>query len=240
MRRQEVKKSAVKWMSTSQKKSRAFWPRLHARAPTSNPRPRENSSFSWIRVKLLNRLLMNCLKASGLLDRGTMMLMSMLRVFTLSLFTFSGTKRPEEDDLCLSSGCLVNPVSSWYTLSDTITQIKCRKESLHTRWAASHLSSPRPGSAGSARTPEGHDGLLKLLRPFLQSFLQLGYLLAQAVHFDAAASRCCWTAAQLHQFIQKGPYAVVLLRGARYWFVAHGADAAHLQPFYQTPVQERN
>lgn len=54
--RQEVKKSAVKWMSTSQKKSSTFWLRLQALAPTSKPRPRENSSFSWIRVKLLNRV----------------------------------------------------------------------------------------------------------------------------------------------------------------------------------------
>lgn len=54
--RQEVKKSAVKWMSTSQKKSRTFWLRLQALAPTYKPRPRENSSFSWIRVKLLNRV----------------------------------------------------------------------------------------------------------------------------------------------------------------------------------------
>ncbi|TNN59109.1 hypothetical protein EYF80_030643 [Liparis tanakae] len=43
-------------MSTSQKKSRTFWLRLHALAPTSKPRPRENSSFSWIKVKLLNRV----------------------------------------------------------------------------------------------------------------------------------------------------------------------------------------
>lgn len=56
LRRQEVKKSAVKWMSTSQKNSRTFWWCLHALAPTSNPRPRENSSFIWISVKLLNRV----------------------------------------------------------------------------------------------------------------------------------------------------------------------------------------
>lgn len=43
--------------------------------------------------------------------------------------------------------------------------------------------------------------------------------------------------ARLHQFIQQSPYTVVLLRGAGYGFVAHGADAAHLQPLYQTPVQ---
>lgn len=55
-RRQEVKKSAVKWMSTSQKKSRTFLLCLQALAPTSRPRPRENSSFIWIRVKLLNRV----------------------------------------------------------------------------------------------------------------------------------------------------------------------------------------
>lgn len=42
----------------------------------------------------------------------------------------------------------------------------------------------------------------------------------------------------LHKFIQQSPYAVVLLRGAGYGFVAHGADAAHLQPLYQTPVEE--
>lgn len=42
----------------------------------------------------------------------------------------------------------------------------------------------------------------------------------------------------LHQFIQESPYAVVLLRGPSYGFVAHGADAAHLQPLYQTlPVE---
>lgn len=41
----------------------------------------------------------------------------------------------------------------------------------------------------------------------------------------------------LHQFIQESPYAVVLLRGPSYGFVAHGADAAHLQPLYQTPVK---
>lgn len=40
---------------------------------------------------------------------------------------------------------------------------------------------------------------------------------------------------RLHQFIQQSPYAVVLLRGARYGLVAHGADAAYLQPLHQTP-----
>lgn len=35
------------------------------------------------------KLLMNCLNASVLLDRGTMMLMSMLLVSRLSLFTFT-------------------------------------------------------------------------------------------------------------------------------------------------------
>lgn len=34
------------------------------------------------------KLLMNCLKASTLLDSGTMTLMMLLRVLTLSLFTF--------------------------------------------------------------------------------------------------------------------------------------------------------
>lgn len=43
---------------------------------------------------------------------------------------------------------------------------------------------------------------------------------------------------RLHQFIQQSPYAVVLLRGAGYGFVAHGADTAHLQPLYQTPVKK--
>lgn len=43
-------------MSTSQKKSRTFWLRLQALAPMSKPRPRENSSFSWMRVKPLNRV----------------------------------------------------------------------------------------------------------------------------------------------------------------------------------------
>lgn len=43
---------------------------------------------------------------------------------------------------------------------------------------------------------------------------------------------------RLHQFIQQSPYAVVLLRGASYGFVAHGADAAHLKPLYQTPVKK--
>lgn len=51
LRRHVFKKSAVKKMSTSQKKSRTF-PPFQARAPTSSPRPRENSSFSWISVKL--------------------------------------------------------------------------------------------------------------------------------------------------------------------------------------------
>ncbi|KAG7271704.1 hypothetical protein CRUP_025565 [Coryphaenoides rupestris] len=52
----EVRKSGVNRMSTSQKKSRAFWLRFQARAPTSRPRPRENSSFIWINVKLRNRV----------------------------------------------------------------------------------------------------------------------------------------------------------------------------------------
>lgn len=39
----------------------------------------------------------------------------------------------------------------------------------------------------------------------------------------------------LHQFVQQSPYTVVLLSGASYGFVAHGADAAHLKPLYQTP-----
>lgn len=75
LRRQEVKKSAVKWMSTSQKKSSTLWLRLHALAPTSRPRPRENSSFIWIRVKLLNRVSLrdrrqeDCLNQTGTLKR---------------------------------------------------------------------------------------------------------------------------------------------------------------------------
>lgn len=40
---------------------------------------------------------------------------------------------------------------------------------------------------------------------------------------------------RLHQFIQQSPYAVVLLRGACYGLVAHGADTAYLQPLHQTP-----
>lgn len=45
-------------------------------------------------------------------------------------------------------------------------------------------------------------------------------------------------AQRLHQFIQQSPYAVMLLRGAGYGFVTHGADAAHLQPLHQTlPVK---
>lgn len=55
-KRQEVRKSGVKWTSTSQKKSRTFCRCLQALAPTSRPRPRENSSFIWIKVKLLNRV----------------------------------------------------------------------------------------------------------------------------------------------------------------------------------------
>lgn len=43
----------------------------------------------------------------------------------------------------------------------------------------------------------------------------------------------------LNQFVQQSPYAVVLLRGASYGFVAHGADAAHLKPLYQTPVKKK-
>ncbi len=50
-RRHVFRKSTVKKMSTSQKKSSTL-PPFQARAPTSSPRPRENSSFSWIRVKL--------------------------------------------------------------------------------------------------------------------------------------------------------------------------------------------
>lgn len=42
----------------------------------------------------------------------------------------------------------------------------------------------------------------------------------------------------LNQFIQQSSYAVVLLRGAGYGFVAHGADAANLQPLHQTPEQK--
>lgn len=45
-------------------------------------------------------------------------------------------------------------------------------------------------------------------------------------------------AERLYQFIQQSSYTVVLLRRAGYGFVAHGADAAHLQPLYQTlPVE---
>lgn len=44
-------------------------------------------------------------------------------------------------------------------------------------------------------------------------------------------------AERLYQFIQQSSYTVVLLRRAGYGFVAHGADAAHLQPLYQTPAQ---
>lgn len=43
-------------------------------------------------------------------------------------------------------------------------------------------------------------------------------------------------AERLYQFIQQSSYTVVLLRRAGYGFVAHGADAAHLQPLYQTPA----
>lgn len=68
LRRQEVKKSAVKWMSTSQKKSRTLWLRLQALAPTSKPRPRENSSFSWISVKLLNRVSLRERRRQGLMQ----------------------------------------------------------------------------------------------------------------------------------------------------------------------------
>lgn len=41
----------------------------------------------------------------------------------------------------------------------------------------------------------------------------------------------------LHQLVQQSPDAVVLLRGAGYRFVTHGADAAHLKPLHQAPVQ---
>lgn len=44
-------------------------------------------------------------------------------------------------------------------------------------------------------------------------------------------------AERLYQFIQQSSYTVVLLGRAGYGFVAHGADAAHLQPLYQTPAQ---
>lgn len=43
-------------------------------------------------------------------------------------------------------------------------------------------------------------------------------------------------ATALHQLIQQRPDAVVLLGGAGYRLVAHGADAAHLQPLHQAPV----
>lgn len=87
----------------------------------------------------------------------------------------------------LSSGCLVSPISSWYTLNRTAEGERdpppelctyneysrtsklrpvpgltcavwtCQKESLHTRWTASRPSLPRLGSTGSGRTPEGRN-----------------------------------------------------------------------------------
>lgn len=44
---------------------------------------------------------------------------------------------------------------------------------------------------------------------------------------------------RLYQFIKQSPNAVMLLGGARYGFVAHGAHAAHLQPFYKTPAKKK-
>lgn len=45
-------------------------------------------------------------------------------------------------------------------------------------------------------------------------------------------------AGTLHQFVQQSPYAVVLLGGPSDGLVAHGADAAHLQPLHQTPAKK--
>lgn len=47
-----LRNSEVKWMSTSQKKRRTLLP-FQKRAPTSSPFPRENSPFSWMKVKFL-------------------------------------------------------------------------------------------------------------------------------------------------------------------------------------------
>lgn len=42
----------------------------------------------------------------------------------------------------------------------------------------------------------------------------------------------------LHQLIQQIPDAVVMFRNAGNRFVTHGADAAHLKPLHEAPVQK--
>lgn len=40
---------------------------------------------------------------------------------------------------------------------------------------------------------------------------------------------------RLDQFIEQGPYAVVLFRGPSDGLVAHGTDTSDLQPLHQAP-----
>lgn len=100
------------------------------------------------------------------------------------------------------------------------------------------LQSLPPGGNQVTPTYYHHVGVLLCLNCKTVSFFLSVANVYQLVWPGSGVPPRLAVAERLHQFIQQSPYVVVLLRGASYGFVAHGADAANLQPLHQTPAQK--